>query len=273
MLSWPTCRLLAHGDVSTVAPRALVGLSRRGSGSPRRFCARARSARAEVLLLAALPLTDCGEIRQDVPEQAVSPGRPLEVLNSVVLSPRGIGLVGGLLPGLADAVSVRATVRAEAEPGPGSLSIRFVVGELAPISGRLAVSADAAPADVALVPGLRVGHQPPEHVRGQGHARRQVASRRRLPATAGELTRGLPRMLLFCAFRFIFGGESVLLFLPTRSRPTALAGRWMLRSWFAWRVVISLLLGLARSLRRGEKSTPHRCSQPAEVPEGRLPRL
>uniref|UniRef100_A0A7S1WVP5 Plastid lipid-associated protein/fibrillin conserved domain-containing protein n=1 Tax=Alexandrium catenella TaxID=2925 RepID=A0A7S1WVP5_ALECA len=87
----------------------------------------------DVLLLAALPLVDCGEIRQDIPAQEVRDGKPLEVLNSVELSPRGFGLLGAL-PQLARAASVKTVVRALAEPrdGGSSLAIRFQGGFIEP---------------------------------------------------------------------------------------------------------------------------------------------
>jgi len=84
----------------------------------------------DVLLLSALPLTDCGEIRQDIPKQEIKPGKPLELFNSVELSPAGTGLLG-FLPPLAGVLGVKATVKALAEPREGGkLSIRFVGGTL-----------------------------------------------------------------------------------------------------------------------------------------------
>lgn len=85
----------------------------------------------DVLLLAALPLVDCGEVRQDIPFQEVVQGQPLEVENSVELSPAGAGLLSLLPPAVAGAAGVKVAVRAEAESrGPGRLSIRFTGGTI-----------------------------------------------------------------------------------------------------------------------------------------------
>lgn len=86
----------------------------------------------DVLLLAALPLLDCGEIRQDIPPQEVPRGGQLRLSNSVELSPRGLGLLGAV-PQLTGLVTLRAAVRASAAPQEdGSLALRFEGGSLEP---------------------------------------------------------------------------------------------------------------------------------------------
>lgn len=86
----------------------------------------------DVLLLAALPLVDCGEIRQDIPRQVVRPGEPIEVFNSVELSPSGFNLLAPV-PQLARAATVKTVIRALAEPQEdGLLGIRFEGGTLEP---------------------------------------------------------------------------------------------------------------------------------------------
>jgi len=90
----------------------------------------------DVLSLTVIPLVDCGEIRQDIPKQPYrGPDEPLEVFNTVELSPSGAGLLGALPP-LAGILGAKAVVKAEAQQrGTGALSIRFVGGNVRPVSG------------------------------------------------------------------------------------------------------------------------------------------
>mmetsp|Transcript_52741 Transcript_52741/g.98741 ORF Transcript_52741/g.98741 Transcript_52741/m.98741 type:complete len:611 (+) Transcript_52741:20-1852(+) len=88
----------------------------------------------DVLLLTSLPLTDCGEIRQDI--DRAGPEKPLASLsieNSVELSPKGIGLLGVALPDLARAVTAVSKVQATGDVLPDdSVVLRLQSARLEP---------------------------------------------------------------------------------------------------------------------------------------------
>ncbi|CAE7894837.1 ASNSD1 [Symbiodinium sp. KB8] len=81
----------------------------------------------DVLLLTSLPLADCGEIRQDIERAGLEdPGATLSITNSVELSPKGIGVLGVVLPDLARAVTILSKVQATGKLLPDdSVSISF----------------------------------------------------------------------------------------------------------------------------------------------------
>ncbi|CAE7910474.1 ASNSD1 [Symbiodinium necroappetens] len=81
----------------------------------------------DVLLLTSLPLADCGEIRQDIERAGPDdPGATLSITNSVELSPKGIGVLGVVLPDLARAVTILSKVQATGKLLPDdSVSISF----------------------------------------------------------------------------------------------------------------------------------------------------
>jgi len=81
----------------------------------------------DVLLLTSLPLADCGEIRQDIERAGrEDPGATLSITNSVELSPKGIGVLGVVLPDLARAVTILSKVQATGKLLPDdSVSISF----------------------------------------------------------------------------------------------------------------------------------------------------
>ena len=86
----------------------------------------------DVLLLTSLPLTDCGEIRQDIaragPEEREA---TLSITNSVELSPKGIGVLGVVLPDLARAVTVLTKVQATGKLLPDdSVEVSFTSANL-----------------------------------------------------------------------------------------------------------------------------------------------
>ncbi|CAE7192785.1 ASNSD1 [Symbiodinium sp. CCMP2456] len=80
----------------------------------------------DVLLLTSLPLADCGEIRQDIQRSPEDLGATLSITNSVELSPKGIGVLGVVLPDLARAVTILSKVQATGKLLPDdSVSISF----------------------------------------------------------------------------------------------------------------------------------------------------
>jgi len=83
----------------------------------------------DVLSLSVIPLVDCGQIRQDVPPQPQRrPGQPLELLNTVELSPKGAALLGAV-PLLGAFFGAKVTIKALADVRTGGgLSIRFTGG-------------------------------------------------------------------------------------------------------------------------------------------------
>ena len=66
----------------------------------------------DVLLLTSLPLAECGEIRQDIERGSAESSATFSITNSVELSPKGIGVLGVVLPDLARAVTVLSKVQA-----------------------------------------------------------------------------------------------------------------------------------------------------------------
>jgi len=76
----------------------------------------------DVLLLTSLPLAECGEIRQEIQEEAEG---QFNVVNSVELSPKGAGLLGVALPDVARALTVIAKVEATAASSDATLTLQL----------------------------------------------------------------------------------------------------------------------------------------------------